>query len=106
MSNWTHKLKLKDLHSAFEAEELTAEKLGTEVATRVRTLIKQNTPPIPIDLIEEAEEIAWSFENDIGDVEDYDKVLGELYDWADTPLPCSPRTPFAQQPKLCWVNTF
>lgn len=106
MTNWTHNLELKDLHNKHESGEMGISQVASTVAIRLKALIATNTPPISEDLKEEAEELAERFENEIDDVEDYDNVLSDLYDWADTELPCKPGTPFTMEQKLCWVNTF
>jgi septation ring formation regulator EzrA len=106
MANWTHKLELKDLHDKHENGEITVEELSKEVAKRLRALCAQNTPPIPVELLEEAEDIAQEFEDLPEDTDEYDYILGKLYDWADTPLPTGRHISFSQQPRLCWVNTF
>ena len=101
MSDWQHKLELKDLHNKYRAGELTPEALGKEVSKRLTALIERNRPPISEDLLSEAEDIASEFENGIEEVDDYDNVLARLYDWADTSLDGK----FGGK-KLCWINTF
>ena len=105
MSDWTHHIELKDLHDKSRAGALTPVELGKALAPRIRALIEANTPPIPTDLIAEAEDIAYRFEHDVETIDDYDDILSDLYDWADTELPHKAGIPFSMRPKLCWVNT-
>lgn len=106
MANWTHKLELKDLHAKYQNVEITPDVLGAEVARRLRAMLELNTPPIADELKGEAEEIALEFESMENDIEEYDSILGRLYDWADTTLPHDPTISFHATPKLCWINTF
>lgn len=97
MSNWTNTLNLKDLWEARKDSNITLQKMGKIIAKRIRKLrcYKDN------DF--ELEEIAYSFEFIEEDVDEFDDVLEQLYDWADSPLP----TPEGEmQKKLCWIKTF
>ena len=106
MADWKHKLIIGDLHRKHERKEITPEELGKEVAKRLTALLDSNSPPIPDDLLDEAQDIANRFECDIENVEDYDNVLRELYDWGDSKLPSSRRVRFSMVPKLCWIDAF
>lgn len=106
MTEWKHKLILKDIHERYHSDEITAEEVGKETAKRIRELLAKNSPPFTDNQKEEAEDIAWCFDNDVQEIDDYDTLLNELYDWADTVLDHSSRISFSQISRLCWVETF
>lgn len=74
---WKTKVHLEDLHSAFHDGKITIQEVAAGVAKR----LKLNK------YAEELEEIIDYFislsEDPEADVEEYDYVLGELYDFAD-----------------------
>lgn len=96
MSNWIHKLNLKDLWKAQEEGKLTTQELGKKVAKRIREAFfyKKYEKELMV--------IAHEFENIEDDVEEFDELLNDLYDWADFPLPTPPGE---MQRKRCWVAT-
>ena len=97
MINWVNRLDLKDLWKAKDEGKLTIQELGKQVARRIRKM------PVYKKYEEELEDIAIQFEFVDEDVEVFDDILSELYDWADMPL----STPLGQiQRKMCWVATF
>ena len=98
MPNWQYKLDLKDLWEKYDKGELTPQEGGKEVAKRLQNLI----PLLPTQFQDEANKIADAFEIEIDDIDDFDRILNDLYDLADTPL----STPTGQmQRKLMWVAT-
>ena len=99
MSNWVHKLELGDLWKKREDDEMSIEELGREVGKRLHITARL----VPKKFEDELESLAQEFEDVDGDVEEFDYILGRLYDVADSCLP----TPSGQmQRKLLWVNTF
>jgi len=98
MSKWVNRLDLKDLWKAEDEGKLTIQELGKQVARRIRKMPCYSK-------YEELADIASDFETylDDNDIEEFDRVLEQLYNWADTYLP----TPLGQmQRKMCWVATF
>lgn len=77
MPEWKTKVNIVDLHSAFQDGKITVQELAAGVAKR----LKLNR------YAEELEEIIDYFislsEDPKADVEEYDYVLSELYDFAD-----------------------
>lgn len=97
MSEWVNRLNLKDLWEAKEEGKLTIQELGKQVARRIRKM------PCYKLYDNELEEIAVQFEYVDDNVEEFDSILSDLYDWADICL----FTPRGQmQRKMCWVKTF
>lgn len=99
MSKWVNRLDLKDLWKTREEGNLTIQELGKAVADRIR-----KSKFYKLKIHEEAlREIVLDFEGCSEDVEKFDGILEQLYDWADTPL----TTPLGQmQRKMCWIETF
>ena len=96
MSKWVNRLDLKDLWVKRNEGKLTIQELGKQVARRIRKM------PVYKKYEEELEDIADSFDY-VEDVEEFDDVLAQLYDWADCPL----YTPKGYMPrKTCWISTF
>ena len=96
MSNWQNELYLKDLWDKFDDGEMTTQEVAKEVGLRIRKLRCFRKYE------DELEEIAMEFESCELKAE-FNSVLEELYDWADTCLP----TPKGQmQKKICWIKTF
>ena len=102
MSNWQFELDFIDLWASFKEDKLTSSQVGIEVAKKLRTLLpKLRKGLLNQDYIKELDNIAIGFDN-IEDMEDFDNVLEQLYDWADTSLP----TPKGQmQRNICWIKT-
>ncbi len=98
MANWKYRLELKDLWKAKNEEKISISELAKEVAKRIEKAdffsIKSNEQAL--------RQIIMDFEDCSDDVEEFDSILEQLYDWADTPL-------FTirgeMQRKICWVNT-
>lgn len=95
MSNWLNRLDLKDLWVAKEKEIITIQDLGTEVSKRIKKLKCYKKE---IDILEE---IAYNFSN-VLDVEDFDGILSELYDWGDMLIDHKG----IMANKMCWIATF
>jgi phosphodiesterase/alkaline phosphatase D-like protein len=96
VSKWTNKLDLKDLWKQREEEKIDIETLGKEVAKRIRLL------PCYEKEIDTLEEIVERFESiSDNDVEEFDSILADLYDWGDTPLDNN-----WNGRKMCWIGTF
>lgn len=97
MAKWKYRLELKDLWKAREKKEISIKELGKKVAERIKQSVfyKKNETALW--------EIVDNFSHMEEDIELFDEILDDLYDWADTPL-------FTRrgemQRKLCWVGTF
>ncbi|MHC4180735.1 MAG: hypothetical protein ACYSWU_24815 [Planctomycetota bacterium] len=84
---WLHTLPLKDIWTWWETakEQSHPQELGRRVAERIR---KQPW----FEDYDELDDFAGQFEL-VEDIDEFDDVLEELYDWADVD-------------KRCWVKTF
>ena len=91
MDKWKHNLNFKDLWEAREAEDpITIGQLAEKVAQRIKKA------PFYEKYEADLEEIVQQFEGigedpEFDDVDEFDWVLKELYDWADE--------------NRCWINT-
>jgi hypothetical protein len=74
MTNWKTKVVLTDLHEAFEGGDITV----SEVAEALADRLEKN--PYHKDLEDLIEELR---SGDLTEVDDYDDVLMELYDFGD-----------------------
>jgi hypothetical protein len=100
MANWQRKLSLKDIyHKQNEDGFVNFTELAHEIASRLGKLEKFNIN----DIDEEKERLIQYFNDfsDLQDCEDFDFLMSDLYDWADTSL----NGIFAGK-KVCWVETF
>ena len=97
MADWLNRLNIGDLHEQFKKDELTPEALGKAVMARVRKLLEGIKFPTSwnkwdrADCKDDLEDLHDQFEI-VGDIEDYDGVLSDLYDIAD-------------RDHLIWVDT-
>ena len=96
MANWKYKLELKDLWKARDEGKLTIQELGKKVAERIRqaTFYMKHKNQIR-DILRE-------FDCVEEDVEEFDNILSDLYDWADSLLLTRRGE---MQRKMCWVST-
>jgi len=94
MSQWQSRLDLKDLWTRRKEGKLTIQQLAKAIAKRIRK------HPFYEREEDTLEEIALNFECCEEDVEEFDNILSDLYDWANTPLDNN----FGGK-KMCWVAT-
>lgn len=100
MANWQRRLELQPEWGMAQDDEITVHRLATVIAERLSAL----RPFGDERLDEERDELVWLFEDfsksaDL-DKGDFDGIMEQLYDWADTALDNGwPRK------KVCWVNT-
>lgn len=78
MQNWKHQIELGDLHNKHEKGELTIQEVGKQLGNRLEKLRLKYYPE---DW--HLEEYVWWLHDDVNDVNDYDNILAEIYDWAD-----------------------
>lgn len=76
MPTWKNTIRIGDLHEDYQAGNLSIQKVGVELARRLK--VKRIE-----DAWGELEEIIERFES-VDDVEDYDNVLRDLYDFGDS----------------------
>ena len=100
MAQWQNRLNLVDLWELAENKKITIPELGKKIAKRIKKLLEHLRPSDKF-LRMEAEEIADDFETVTEDVEEFDGIMGRLYDWADTSLDGK-----VGGKKVCWVRIF
>lgn len=102
MANWQRRLKLTPEWDQAQEGEISIQTLARVTAKRLRSL----APFENAELDEARDEIAEQFEAIADDADadtgDYDNVMADLYDWADTRLDGEG---FGGK-KVCWVETF
>lgn len=87
MVRWQYTIQLADLHAASKRGELTPAELGKAVAARIRASKVYKTHH------------EWALQDitdgfdDVQDLEEYDEVLADLYDWGD-------------ENHTCWIDTY
>jgi hypothetical protein len=108
MAKWQRVLDLLPEYEAFQEDsdaaydETKLAALAGVVATRLKALEPFGEPNADLDsdrddLVSDFED----FQQNPGSVEEFNSLMAELYDWADTPLD----NEFAGK-KACWVKTF
>ena len=96
MSDWQNRLDLKDLWKARRENDMPVQDMAKQVAIRIRKMKCYK------DYEDKLDDIATEFEECDENVGEFDGILEELYDWADTPL----ETPKGEmQKKICWIAT-
>ena len=98
MANWQIRLNLGDVYHA----DKPIPELAGIVAARLRGL--KLPPRCDEYTTDRREELATEFsllsEDPTSNADDFDEIMAELYDWADTPLDGK-----WNGRKLCWVDT-
>ncbi len=107
MSDWQHRIELKDLHDKYQNREITILTLAREILSRIKLLqeeIEKKADPTELLYLEKLLEIEDLFEelslDTNADIEDYDFILNKFYDWADTKL-----DDLWNGKTMCWINT-
>ena len=105
MANWLNKINIADLHNQYDDGELDASQVAAALAERLKELEprlnfggtcnaeqKQDFRDDLQDIIDELELV--------GDVDDYDHTLQDLYDLGDTSMDGQPLGK-----KFLWIET-
>jgi len=102
MARWQRRLEIAEDWKAAQEKTISTQELAKRLSVKLTAL-----RPITDDeyLEEQRLEMAENFkafgEGSEGSVDEFDCMMSELYDWADTPLDDQ----FGGN-KLCWVATF
>lgn len=101
MARWQRQLELGDIMSAVRKGSTTLPQAAGEIAARLKAVRRFPADP---DINEARDDIVQLFRDyaadGLNDVEDFDGILSELYDWADTPLDGN-----YLGRKVCWIST-
>lgn len=81
MADWKYKVRLRDLHERYESGELTVREVGVELAARLRASGAWHDDDR--GWRDELRHIAEELREEVEDVQDYDRILNDLYDLGD-----------------------
>ena len=102
MAKWQKSLKIADEWKAAQEKTISTQELATRISVKLGAMVPIKDDE---DLEEQRLELVANFksfgEDPEGSVDEFDSIMSELYDWADTPLDDQ----FGGK-KLCWVATF
>lgn len=103
MAKWQRTLDVRDIWEKRDKGEISIQEMSKIMAERLNLLADFKDD----DIDDAKESIIEEFEclSDYKDatVGDFDDILSDLYDWADTTLDYS--KPFCERKKVCWVKT-
>ncbi|KVR21744.1 hypothetical protein WK13_34975 [Burkholderia ubonensis] len=110
MAEWQRTLNLTPNFEECEKDDPEQVRaLAKHVAAKLRALTPFGTPEAPNFLDAHRDSIAEEFEalaeDEGADADDFDNVLGRLYDWGDAPVGPAGQS-FFNQKKACWIKTF
>ncbi len=94
MANWKYQTSIKTIHDTYQ-DTLDLEQLKTAMAAKVRQLATKTISIADRDYFSDSEileTLAQNFEI-VKDIDEYDEVLSELYDWGDAG-------------HKCWIGSF
>ena len=101
MANWKYTLNVKAEWQATKAGDMTLQAFAAFAAGRIKTLPVFGEDRQIEEIVEELESIGADPD---ADVEWFDGVWSNLYDWADQIVGQSPNTIWPD--KMCWIQTF
>lgn len=96
MASWKYILDIKTEWEQCKENKITVQELGKIISKKLIEVSSSMSD----DLKYEAEDIAECF-NSVEDVEDFDSLMNDLYDFADTII-----VEGWSETRLMWVNTF
>lgn len=96
MAQWQRKLDISDVMEEVRAAKIDIKTAAALISTRLATLAPFNDE----ELDRESSDLAMRFLDCEEDSEEFDSLLYELYEWADTPLD----NRFNGR-KVCWVES-
>lgn len=96
MANWKHTLEIKDEWQATKAGEMTIAQFATVAAEKIKALPVFGADGQIEDIVENLELLAADADPD---VEEFDGIWNELYNWADQVVG-------DWNDKMCWIRTF
>jgi hypothetical protein len=101
MANWKYTLDVKNERQATKAGDMTIDQFAAVAANRIKALPPYEKDVVLFDIADELESIAADPD---ADVEWFDGVWSNLYDWADQVVGVRPGTIWPD--KMCWIKTF
>jgi hypothetical protein len=100
VAQWQSKLDLLDIWNAVDEGKMTIQQLAKEISVRLRKLEPTQDEEILYERDDIADYFASFAEDSTATIGEFDHIMEQLYDWADTPLPC-----VKHNKKVCWVAT-
>jgi hypothetical protein len=98
MAEWKYVLDVKDAWQKTKKNELTIKEFISILITKVQELNIQNDSLLEYLM----EDFKGLLEEDSIDIEEFDGLWEELYDWADQVI----EPGYWPRHKLCWLKTF
>jgi hypothetical protein len=84
---WKYTINIAAEHAAYQAEEIDVPELGRQVAAKIQTCQAYRSDRSLRGIADQFAAL-----NDNSDINDYDNILAELYNWGDWQ-------------KTCWIET-
>lgn len=106
MPKWCLTLDIKDAFQQALNDEISSIQLAGVIADRLEKLnipsaAKDMEVLLEMDQEELVDRFRYYFEDGIDDIHEFDGIMYDLYNWADTQLSGN----FFDAVKLCWVKT-
>jgi hypothetical protein len=86
MAQWVKRLSLLPEYEQAKTGEVTVQQLAKVVSDRIKAIGQYEDESIEDQRLELADNFLDLSEDDKADVEDFDDLMVNLYDWADTKL--------------------
>lgn len=102
MANWKYVLDFSPFYEADISIQEKAKKVYAEIGRVFVHMLNPDDENYDNDLYTIGDEFGWFTENDNDDVEEFDNLMEDLYDWADQEV--APRGEWPPN-KMCWVKT-
>ncbi len=96
MTQWQRRLPLKDV---WDSKDVPL--IANTIAERLKALADFGDSGLDEQKVELAEEFAHLASDPLADADEFDDLMEQLYDWADTKLDDN-----WNGKKVCWVATF
>jgi hypothetical protein len=81
---WQASIDVWDIHGSYQSGDITIDECAVKLAERLESYRDKTNFSIDSDEFEELTELATQLRYDVeGDVENYDGILCDIYDWAD-----------------------
>ncbi len=100
MANWKYTLNVKDAWQQTKAGEMTIAQFATHAAEKIKALPVEDDPELTSIVID----LAMIAADPDPNVEEFNGVWNELYDWADQVV--GTRSGTIWPDKMCWIRTF
>jgi len=105
MRAWHYIFDIKEIYKKLHNKEISLQEGAKQISDKINKellpLVEKEFPNLVSQLKEVPENFQFLASNDEVDVEEFDSVMEDFYNWADLkPIINGARI------KLCWINTF